>query len=221
MSKLIDLSGQRFGRLIAIKRVEDMVNKNGKHETMWLCRCDCGNEIVTRARQLRCGNKKSCGCLQREFKIKHGCMIDSKQLRLYQIWINIKARCYNPNNKCYKNYGARGITVCEEWVNNFGAFSAWSYENGYDDKAIRGKCTIDRIDNSIGYSPNNCRWVNQKIQNNNKRCNIHIEYNGETHTIAEWAMLFNINYLTLYNRIFTYKWSLDDAFHKPIKEKNT
>lgn len=220
MGKLIDLTGQKFGRLTVVKRVNNIYTPSGTQETMWLCRCDCGNEIITRARRLKDGNKKSCGCLAEESRTKHGYMKNKKQVRLYSIWTKMKSRCYNINDKDYINYGKRGISICTEWLHDYKAFSDWAYNNGYNDIAKRGICTIDRINVNGDYSPNNCRWVNQKVQNNNRRDNVNITYNNETHSLKEWSLLLNINYNTLYNRIYTYKWSINKAFNMQVQTRS-
>lgn len=164
MAALKDLTGQRFGRLVVLERAEN--NRYGK--TRWKCRCDCGNERVIEGNSLRMGTTKSCGCLHieglRTFKTTHG----KEKSRLYSVWKGIKSRCVNPNHHAYKRYGGRGITICKEWRHNFQAFYDWAMANGYDENAPKGQCTIDRIDNDKGYSPDNCRWVDMKVQRHNR-----------------------------------------------------
>ena len=206
---IIDLTGQTFGRLTVIKRAD---NKNKR--TAWLCKCECGNELITTTDNLRSGDTQSCGCYNKERTVqthqKHGL----RYKKLYAVHQSIKARCYNKNNKQYKDYGGRGIVVCDEWLGEHGAenFIKWSLSNGY-----ANNLTIDRIDNDKGYSPNNCRWTTPKEQGNNTRRNHYITYNGETHTLSQWAEILNLNRATLNSRINLYHWDIEKAFQTPCK----
>lgn len=128
------------------------------------------------------------------------------QSRIYRIWANIKARCFNQNHRDYKQYGARGITMCDEWKHDFLIFYDWAIANGYTDSL-----TIDRINNDGNYEPDNCRWATRKEQCNNYRKNHLLEYNGEVHSIAEWSEITGINYFTLRDRINRSKWSIEKA----------
>ncbi len=139
--------------------------------------------------------------------------IVNKNMRLYNIWKSIKQRCYNSKNKDFKNYGGRGITVCDEWKNDFNAFYDWAMANDYKDDL-----TIDRVNTNADYSPNNCRWVNRIIQNNNTRRNLYITYNGETHTVAEWENILNISRNVLRLRLFRNNWSVEKAFETPTRQ---
>lgn len=128
--------------------------------------------------------------------------------RLYYVWSGMKDRCYYKKNRNYKNYGGRGIQVCEEWKNNFESFKNWAYKNGYDENAKRGECTLDRINVDKDYEPNNCRFISNKQQCNNKKNNIIIEYKGQKHTLKEWSEIVGINYsILLYRK--TKKWEID------------
>ena len=118
------------------------------------------------------------------------------------MWANMKNRCYNPNYSEYKSYGGRGISVCEEWM-DYPQFKEWALFTGYDETLPRGQQTLDRIDYNGNYCPDNCRFVNMFIQANNKQDNVRITYNGEEHTLSEWANILNIKYDYLYYRFRT------------------
>lgn len=167
MGKFINLTGQRFGRLTAVKRVG---TKNGS--PLWECICDCGRIIQVSTNHLRSGNTRSCGCIHKEQLVsrniknaKHG----YEGERLYGVWRAMKQRCSNSNRKDFSNYGGRGVVVCTEWLNDYVAFRKWAFSNGYDPNASYMACTLDRIDVNKGYCPSNCRWVDMKIQANNRR----------------------------------------------------
>lgn len=200
-----DLTGQRFGRLTVLFRADVISRK-----AYWKCKCDCGTMKNIRGDCLVSGRVVSCGCYHDEIKTTHG---DSKT-RLYGIWHNMISRCRTPTNSLFSNYGGRGITVCSEWL-NYDSFRKWAMENGYDMFAKRGECTIDRIDNNKGYSPDNCRWANGITQSRNKRNNRIIEYNGESHTLVEWAEIIGMNPNTLHARLTYLGWSVPMALTTP------
>lgn len=133
---------------------------------------------------------------------KHG----KRNTNIYGVWQTMKTRCYNEHSEKYKNYGGRGITVCDEWRNDFQAFYNWAINNGYDDNL-----TIDRIDVNEDYSPSNCRWITNKEQQRNRRNNRNITINGETHCLSEWCEILGLNYNTVRSRLNIYKWSIERA----------
>lgn len=168
--KLIDLTGQKFHRLTVIKRHSE---NNKQNKPMWVCKCDCGQMIVVTGSDLKSGNTKSCGCWDKDVGRRKLTTHGYSKTRLYYIWSNMKDRCCNPNNKRYKDYGGRGIFVCDEWLHDFVAFREWAYKNGYDDTAPFGQCTIDRANNNDGYTPFNCVWSTLRQQAHNKRNTTH------------------------------------------------
>lgn len=186
-----DLTDLQFGRL----KVLEFDHRDSHGAAHWRCVCDCGNEVVVRGSSLTSGATTSCGCYVREnnkrLNTKHGGYGTS----LYHVWVNIKQRCNNPNDTRYKNYGKRGIFICNEW-DDFEIFRNWALDNGYKEGL-----TIDRINVNDGYYPENCRWTDWITQENNKRNNSYITWGEETHTIAEWARIFGVNYNSLVQRI--------------------
>lgn len=245
MSKIKDLTGKRFGRLVV-----DGIYDRKSGQIRWKCKCDCGNVIpcfkntlirengilkscgctyldylkeyigqrkgaleVIGAKQVKrsgvlivkcdCGKTKemklnyfknsevtSCGCLymikgENNKNFTHG----FSNTRIYGVYRDMYNRCYNKNDISYMNYGGRGIKICEEWLGEQGFmnFREWAYSNGYDENAPRGKCTIDRINVELDYSPSNCKWADNYVQMNNKRNNLYYEIDGVTKTLSEWC----------------------------------
>lgn len=142
------------------------------------------------------GCTKSCGCAKAESSSKRFKKHGGRNSKLYRIWSNMKDRCNNPDCKVYSDYGGRGINVCKEWTDDFSAFQKWALANGY-----REGLTIDRKDNDKGYSPDNCRWADRKIQGNNKRNCRYITYKGQRKTVAEWSEITGILHDTLLYRL--------------------
>lgn len=202
---ITDITGQKFGLWTVIGFAEV---KDG--HSFWRCRCDCGNEAIVRGSSLKQGRSKSCGCDREKRRIKKITKHGGYGTRLYRIWDNMKKRCYNPNDISYPRYGARGITICEEWL-TFKNFQEWAIANGYDDFL-----TIDRIDNDEGYTPSNCRWCDVKQQANNRRTSHYVTYNGETLTLKQWAEKLNVSYPLLFQR-FNRGWKFERAISTPVK----
>jgi len=214
LTRFNDLSGNRYDMLSVIRRVEN--SRDGY--VQYLCVCDCGNYKIIKADNLRNGHTHSCGCLKKKMmadkQFKHGGTggRHNKQDRLYSIWRSMISRCYFPSATEYEYYGGRGITVCNEWHNDYSVFRNWAINNGYSDKL-----TIDRIDNNGNYDPINCRWVTMKTQMNNKNNNHLIEYNGQVRTLTEWAELIGISRNILSQRINRYHWPIERALTQPVK----
>ena len=195
-----------FGRL----KVLSWIGRDKFGLNVWNCICDCGKTTNVVQQKLKSGHTKSCGCL----KYDRGDLYLISNTKLYKNLDSIKQRCYNKKNKSYKNYGGRGICVCESWLGSYKEFYDWAVENGYSEEL-----SIDRIDNDGDYSPTNCRWVSRKVQNRNKRDSVNIEYRGEIKNLADWADELGMSYSTLRARYITYKWSVEDAFNRPVAYK--
>ena len=195
--------GERYGHLTVIKPIGSTPK-----DVLWLCKCDCGNEKIIAARHLYTGRRSSCGCIN-PF-VTHG----GTRTRLYNIWAGMKQRCYDQKDPSYQKYGKKGITVCEEWIYDYPAFRDWSIKNGYDDSL-----SIDRIDNSKGYSPDNCRWATVKEQANNRTSNRVYEVNGIKGNITQLSDVFSIKYATARARI-NRGWSAERAFTTPTRIGN-
>ena len=214
MGKFIDLTGQKFGRLTVIGQGARKQNR-----IMWHCICECGKSVDVLSNSLLTGNTKSCGCYQRqraaEAQWKHGEAVRSAPTaRLYNIWTNMRVRCNCNTYRDYADYGGRGITVCQEWNESYDAFKSWALANGYSDDK-----TLDRRNNDLSYTPENCRWATILQQENNRRSNRYITCDGVTHTISEWARIFNINYYTLYSRLKKSGFSSPSAIQALIDER--
>lgn len=206
MAKIKDLTGKKFGELEVVSITDE--RKHGK--VVWLCKCSCGNLTKVISNNLQNGSTVSCGCYSKKVleqsRMKHG-MHDS---RIYNIYICMKERCYNPKSKSYSEYGGRGIKICDEWLgeNGFLNFYDWAMQNGYDDNL-----TIDRKNVDGDYCRENCRWATHKMQNNNTRRNRIIKYQGQSHSVSEWSQITGINRNTLTARL-NKGLPLEDVFKK-------
>lgn len=192
MSKLINLIGKRYGYLTVLQK--GRLNK--PYHTMWLCQCDCGQVKEICGEHLKTGRTISCGCKKIERIIKQSTIHGESKIRLYRIWKALRKRCNNQMDDGYRLYGARGITVCEEWQKDYLIFKEWALLNGYKDNL-----EIDRIDVNGNYEPLNCRWVNEETQANNKRNNRYYVYQDEKLTLTQICRKYGFNYGTVKSRI--------------------
>ena len=198
MSKRIEMKNKKFGRLTV--ESEHPIRKN--NEICWVCKCDCGNEIIVQGYNLRSGNTQSCGCLKKEKIINSISKHHLSNSRLYIIWKTMKQRCYNSKSNNFKHYGGKGVTIFNNWIdkeNGFTNFYNWSIENGYLENL-----TIDRIDVNGNYEPSNCRWVTIKEQENNKSNNHLIkDIDGNYLTVSQFKTKYNMKTSTLLNRLYS------------------
>lgn len=207
MSKLIDLTGLVFSKVTVIKRLP-----NHNRVTIWECICECGNK--TKACSYDLQNKKniSCGCYRAKFiakaRTKHGL----NNTTYSKILGGIKQRCYNKKCPKYKNYGGRGIKVCDEWIGEHGIVN---FINDMGER-LSPQHSIERDDVNGDYCKDNCYWATQYVQSRNKTSTVNIEYNGIVKCITDWATYLNMPRLTLRARIFKHGWSIEKAFETPI-----
>lgn len=183
--KIKDITGQKFNMLTAI----EIVSRN---PVRWKCRCDCGGFTTVTTSNLTAGHVKSCGCLSHVGNPTH----HLRKTRLYAIRAKIIRRCYVESDPAYKDYGGRGIKMCDEWRESIVPFYEWAMSNGY-----RDDLTIDRIDNDGDYEPNNCRWVDGATQANNRRSNIVYTMNGETLNLTQWCKKYGMSYGVVRGRL--------------------
>lgn len=195
--KFKDITGQKFGKLTALRRLH-----NTKGNTKWLCVCDCGN-----FKEVYLSDLRSCKCLQKELFSNRLKKHNKSKTPLYRVYQSMKQRCYNKNDKAYKNYGGRGIKVCEEWLNDVQAFYDWSVNHGYK-KGLQ----LDRIDVDVGYSQNNCRWVTPKVNSNNKRNTRYFTINNITKSLSEWCDIYKVKYKNVLMRLYR-GWSIEKALN--------
>jgi hypothetical protein len=201
-------TGDRFHRLTAV--VPDRVVNT---VTFWRWRCDCGAETIAGVHKVRSGHTKSCGCFNREAsrarRYKHG--KGDQKTKEYRAWCGLKQRCHNQRSSAYQDYGGRGITVCDRWLGPDG-FDHFFADMGLAPSPAH---SVDRLDNSRGYSPDNCAWRTRVEQMNNRRGNVTLTHSGETLTVAEWATRLGLKQVTIRARI-RMGWSAERVLTTPL-----
>jgi hypothetical protein len=214
VSSVKDRVGERIGKLVVIERAANKIEvaKSGKKSVRacWLCKCDCGNEIVASGHNLSkalsnpnsTAGTRSCGCLMGKGGLKHG----RSTTNSYGAWNNIIQRCTNPNSTAYASYGGRGIKVCDEWL----TFEGFIKEMGERQEGM----TLERINNELGYFKDNCKWATRRQQANNRRSNVKLEYMGKIMSIADWARKVGLSKGTLTSRI-KHGWTVERALTEP------
>lgn len=205
----INIIGLRFGKLKVRCDGPTKICPSGSTFRTSICDCDCGKTVVVLNFSLRGGYTKSCGCMQR---VTHGYTRGHRWPRIYQIWNKMKGRCNNPNNKSFKNYGGRGITVCPEW-NDFAQFVNDMGEG-------KAGWTLERINNEEGYRLYNCCWATRTHQARNRRTNVKYTVQGITGCIAELSEHFGLNVKTVSNRLYNLQWDIERALLTPIRRSH-
>lgn len=209
-NKTRDITGEKFNSLTAIRfDHRDERKPGGAH--YWLFRCDCGNEVVLRKSSVTSGNTKHCSECSRIAQADRATTHGMSKTRLYREWAGIINRCTRPTSSSWDRYGAKGITVCDEW-RRFEPFAEWALANGYSDSL-----TIDRIDSNGNYEPGNCRWATYYEQSNNQSTTLILNYNGEDLPLSYWAKKYHIKKHTLYDRIYRYGWPVEKALNTPVR----
>lgn len=201
--RLVDRSGETFGKLTVLSRAS-----NAGRRTTWLCRCECGNEATVRTEALTQGFTKSCGCVRRETtslrSVTHGHSVGRRSSKTLRAYAHAKARCNNPNDKKYPQYGGRGIRFCERWTNSAVAFIS-----------DMGECpdghSLDRIDVNGDYEPSNCRWANTRTQSRNRTDNVYVEADGRKVVLKDYAADNGLNYKRLHWLFRTKGMPIEDA----------
>ncbi len=206
--KLIDISNKRFGKLVALYR-----DGNIGHSAAWRCKCDCGNNVRVNGHDLRSGHTKSCGCFRKESSVIHGTTHGKSSTSIYHIWHSMIGRCTRASDRAYKWYGGRGITVCNGWM---------KFENFYVDMGEYPiGMQLERIDNSKGYSKENCKWATRKEQCCNRRSNVYIFANGEQKTLSQWSEITGMKPETINKRMRVSGWTASEAINTPKRKKPT
>lgn len=201
-------SGDRYGNLVIVKEIEPHTTPCGTIRRRFLCKCDCGNTTTRTLVNLNKDNFHSCGCVDRKRigNLNRKYTDEQRKSFLYSTWNGMRQRCLDSKSSHYKYYGERGITICDEWMNDYTKFYDWCIANGATEEL-----TIDRIDVNGNYEPNNCRWVDTITQANNKNQNRFIEYNGEKLTIMQWSRKTGIKEATIRMRLDKYGYNVGEA----------
>lgn len=203
-----DLIGEKFGRLTVVELLES----DDRGHARWRCECECGGQTICKTDVLRRGQSKSCGCLQRESVTKKNTTHGKAGTALHVRWKGLLGRCNNHNHAAYPDYGGRGITICERWLN----FENFAADMGEPPTPVH---TIERIDNDKGYSPSNCRWATRSEQSRNKRNNRLLKHNGKTQCLTDWSKETGIPVICILDRIDKLGWSVDEALTTPARPK--
>lgn len=209
MTQRRDITGQRFGRLVAVSR--ESRKQGAKTRSFWLCACDCGQERFVALDSLLVGDTLSCGCLQRELAVKRGVTHGGSTSRVYRIWSGVVQRCSNPRCPAFHNYGGRGIKMHEPWGKSFPAFAA------YVGEPPGPKHSIDRINTNGNYEPGNIRWATAEEQGRNRRNTILVDLDGRTVSLKEATQTRRLPYATVYRRISRLGWAASEALSTPIR----
>lgn len=209
MSKLINIVGEKFGRLTVV----GYSHKGSNRHSYWKCLCDCGKEVVVGGPGLKGGGSQSCGCLHKERASAANKTHGKTGTAIHRVWKNMVQRCTNPKNPRWADYGGRGITVCEEWQHDFHAF--YSHMGDIPDEGY----TIDRVDNGLGYCPGNVKWSNQLQQISNRRNSVMVNHNGGPRYLMELCKEHDVNYFLAYNRIVRNGQSSEEAIEELICSK--
>ena len=207
--KPLDLTGRKVGRLLVLAFHETKRMGDGKSYRFWLCRCDCGTRAVIATSALAHKSTLSCGCLQRErTSLANGTHFQTNTVEFW-VWERMRRRCTDHKSADYKNYGERGIKVCERWSD---------FQNFLSDMGMRPSPnhSIERKDNSKGYAPDNCEWATRQQQQRNKRTNRVMAFDGRSLTVAEWAELLGVRQNVLHHRN-PRGWSVERVLTQPIR----
>jgi hypothetical protein len=203
--RFIDMLGRRVGRLVVVATA---ASRGAKMQKWWLCKCDCGESVDVRGDHLRRGETISCGCMLVDRPNRPAG--DPERRKVYRVWAKMISRCFNKDDRNYRRYGARGITVCDRWRNSFESFFADMGRRPTQDHSI------DRINNDGNYEPTNCRWATRDEQAVNRRTNRIVEYDGDRLTVSQWSRKVGIKAGTLRHRLVN-GWSAGDALMTPAK----